>query len=73
MNANFPAHPDGWFMVVTRRLHRNEQFEINQWLRLMTQSKYDLTPCAADVDRLQAFFSAKSDAVLFKLTWGGPQ
>lgn len=64
-------HPSGWIPIATTPIEDGHVYEINDWLRMMTRSRYDIAAMSRPYQRLIVFFEATSDAVLFKLAWGG--
>lgn len=65
------GHPHDWTLVETRWLTEDETFDINEWLRGMATSDYDIVAGNQAPHYLSVYFAKKADAVWFKLAWGG--
>lgn len=64
-------HPQDWTLVETRWLTEDETYDLNKWLREMATSGYDITADNRAPHHLRVYFAEKSDAMWFKLAWGG--
>ncbi len=70
-SISYREHPSDWHRVETRHLAELDAFAVNDWLRGMAQGDYDIAGATYPHTHLVVFFERISDAVWFKLTWGG--
>lgn len=65
------SHPEGWARIESRYVTDLEVFEVNDWLRDLTQGRYDIAMANRPHQHMIVFFEEVRDAVWFKLSWGG--
>lgn len=71
ITGTYDPHPEGWTRIESRYVTDSEVFEVNDWLRGMTQGRYDIAMANRPHQHMVLFFEEVKDAVWFKLTWGG--
>lgn len=66
-----PARPEGWQPVVSRYLAETQIHEVHGWLWDMCAARWSSVTHYTPELRLCVWFQKLSDAVAFKLAWGG--